>query len=81
MNSYITYIIYSESIGRYYVGSTLMTLEDRLQRHNSNHKGFTGRANDWVVVHKCVFKDVSSSRQLEAKIKKRGPKRYIDDLA
>ena len=46
-----TYIIYSETIEKYYVGSTSMNLFERLKRHNSNHKGFTGRTNDWVVVY------------------------------
>ena len=35
----------------YYVGSTSMAIEERLSRHLSSHKGFTGRAKDWDVVY------------------------------
>ena len=80
MTNYTTYIIFSEFINRFYVGSTSLLLEKRLQRHNSNHKGFTGKANDWRVVFKMEFDNVSASRNLESKIKGRGAKRFISDL-
>ncbi|WP_317048481.1 GIY-YIG nuclease family protein [Flavobacterium flevense] len=38
------YILYSKSIANYYVGFSSMSLEERLRRHLSSHKGFTGRA-------------------------------------
>jgi hypothetical protein len=36
-----TYILYSTSRTKYYVGHTCQSLEERLRRHPSNHKRFT----------------------------------------
>ncbi|MCB9811278.1 GIY-YIG nuclease family protein [Candidatus Nomurabacteria bacterium] len=46
---YLLYILYSKTLGRYYVGHCEAPLEERLRRHLSNHKGFTGKAKDWEV--------------------------------
>ena len=56
-----------------------MSITQRLKRHNSNHRGFTGRANDWTVIHSEEFDNVSKSRLKEKKIKSRGAVRYIND--
>ncbi|MFN9116147.1 MAG: GIY-YIG nuclease family protein, partial [Bacteroidota bacterium] len=37
--TYYTYILYSVQRDRYYIGSTGDHLEERLRRHNTNHKG------------------------------------------
>ncbi|MGY6522384.1 MAG: GIY-YIG nuclease family protein [Mongoliitalea sp.] len=37
------YILYSQTLDKYYLGHTCDILEDRLRRHLSNHKGFTGK--------------------------------------
>ena len=47
---YYCYILYSENLDRYYIGSC-EDMEERLSRHLMNHSGFTGRAKDWQVVH------------------------------
>jgi len=47
--SYHLYILYSPSLDRYYYGHT-ENVEERLRRHDSNHKGFTGKNADWNVV-------------------------------
>ncbi|HOZ51408.1 MAG TPA: GIY-YIG nuclease family protein [Chitinophagaceae bacterium] len=39
---YHTYILYSASLNKYYIGFTADEINERLQKHNSNHKGFTG---------------------------------------
>ncbi|MEE9438688.1 MAG: GIY-YIG nuclease family protein [Saprospiraceae bacterium] len=77
MKNYITYILYSESINKYYTGSTSKKVEERLKRHNSNHKGYTGKAKDWEVLYVKMFGTISESRKLEKEIQKRGAKRYI----
>jgi putative endonuclease len=46
-----TYILYSISLDRYYIGYCGPDLEGRFKSHLSNHKGFTGKAKDWAVVH------------------------------
>ncbi|MGM9474880.1 GIY-YIG nuclease family protein [Pedobacter sp. GSP4] len=46
---FYTYILYSKTRNKYYVGSTV-DLVERLKKHNSNHSGFTGHTGDWCVV-------------------------------
>ena len=45
-----TYILHSAFMEKYYIGCTEMTIEERLEKHLTNHKGFTGGAKDWKVV-------------------------------
>ncbi|MGE5356461.1 MAG: GIY-YIG nuclease family protein [Deltaproteobacteria bacterium] len=80
MEIYITYILFSEQIGGYYIGSTSKLLIDRLSRHNTKHKGYTSRANDWKVIFSKELTSISEARELEIEIKKRGASRYLDDL-
>ncbi|MFT3674736.1 MAG: GIY-YIG nuclease family protein [Chitinophagaceae bacterium] len=47
---YTVYILYTAKLDRYYIGSTGDTMEERLRKHCSDHKGYTGRANDWQIV-------------------------------
>jgi putative endonuclease len=63
------YILYSGSLDKYYVGFTGDELSSRLQKHNSNHKGFTGGKGDWEVkYHKeYITKADASKREREIK--------------
>ena len=36
-------------------------MEQRLRRHNSNHKGFTGPVNDWKVVYTEMFEEKTAA--------------------
>jgi len=78
--SYTTYILYSKTINKYYIGYTSMKIKDRLQRHQSNHKGFTGRATDWEIVYTNSFEEKPAAITLERKIKKRGAERFLKAL-
>ncbi|MGK0386364.1 MAG: putative endonuclease [Patiriisocius sp.] len=49
------YILFSEILNTYYVGYTADTLEERLRKHNTNHKGFTGRTNEWKYAYLEAF--------------------------
>jgi putative endonuclease len=63
------YILYSKTLDRYYIGYTGDTLEERLRKHNSNHKGFTGKANDWKIVYTESYssKELAYAREREIK--------------
>ncbi|MGN6435998.1 MAG: GIY-YIG nuclease family protein [Agriterribacter sp.] len=63
------YILYSPSLDKYYVGHTGDQMEQRLRRHNSNHKGFTGSANDWRVAHIEEFQDKKNAFKREREVK------------
>ena len=74
------YILYSESLGKYYTGYTSDAMGKRLSYHLGIHKGFTSKAKDWEVQYVIVLATKESALQLEKKIKKRGAKRYLEDL-
>ena len=63
------YILYSKSIDRYYIGYTSDILTERLRRHNSNHKGFTGKIGDWEIIYTedYTLKEDATKREREIK--------------
>ena len=63
------YIIHSDSLDKYYIGHT-SNLSGRLQRHNSNHNGFTGKSNDWKFVYTEFYNSKSDAYARERQIKK-----------
>ena len=56
------YILFSAAKNKYYVGFTNDTIESRLRKHNSNHKGFTGKTGDWVLVYSEFFENEQDAR-------------------
>ena len=67
--SYSTYILYSESLDRYYVGHS-QNVDDRLANHLHNHRGYTARAKDWRVVYSEKFNSREAAYAREREIKK-----------
>jgi len=76
---YVVYILLSESINKYYVGSTIH-LSIRIEEHNRGKSSFTKKGIPWTLVHHIECESHSESVQLENKIKKRGIARFLDDL-
>ena len=77
-NKFTVYILYSATINKYYVGYTSTSLEQRLERHLSNHKGFTGQTKDWKVVFTEIFETKKEAMIIEKRIKSRGIRRYLE---
>ena len=50
MDKYHVYRLHSKLLDRYDIGST-QDITKRLEKHLSNHKGYTSRAKDWLVVY------------------------------
>ncbi len=65
---YFTYILYSKSIDRFYVG-TSENPNERLKKHNSKNKGFTNRATDWKIVYLKQFNAKEEALAFEKQIK------------
>ncbi|MBX2925672.1 MAG: GIY-YIG nuclease family protein [Chitinophagaceae bacterium] len=63
------YILYSAGLDKYYIGCTGDELQQRLRRHNTKHKGFTGTVNDWIVVYTEVFTDKTAALERERQVK------------
>ncbi len=67
--SYRLYILFSPTQKKYYTGHTGDAIEERLRKHNANHKGFTGKVNDWKIVYTEVYetKELAYAREKEIK--------------
>ncbi len=76
---FTVYILFSSTVDKYYVGFTSQSIEARLRRHLSAHKGFTARAKDWEVVFTETVSTKSDATALEKQIKNRGAKRFLAD--
>ena len=74
------YILYSPKINKYYIGYTGDLLEERLRKHNTNHKGFTGKANDWKIVYTETFNSKSEAYARERQIKSWKDRKRLEQL-
>ena len=80
---YITYILYSNILNRYYTGSTVLELNERLDRHLRDYYGltkFTHKAKDWTIYYVIECESLPQSRKIEAHIKRMKSKKYIENL-
>jgi putative endonuclease len=77
---YTVYILFSKLKNKYYIGYTGDALQARLTKHNSNHKGFTGGINDWVVVYFECFNDIIQAVKREKQIKNWKSRKMIEKL-
>jgi len=76
---YIVYVLYSRSSLKYYTGQT-DNLDNRLCRHNSGLSLSTKSGKPWELIYQIQFSTRSEAMLLEQKIKKRGAKRYLEDI-
>ena len=74
------YILYSTSKNKYYVGFTGDSLNERLRKHNTNHKGFTGGSGDWQLKYSEDFETKTEAIAREKQIKKWKSRKLIEDL-
>ena len=73
------YILYSRSIQKYYTGQT-QNLNDRLYRHNNGFVKSTRTGKPWNLIWSSTVVSRSEALRLEKQIKKRGAKRYLQDI-
>jgi putative endonuclease len=67
---YTCYILFSPTRNKYYIGHTSDELSERLRKHISNHKGFTGDTRDWKIVYTQTYSSKEESYGREREIKK-----------
>lgn len=75
--TYTVYILFSPSIGKYYVGQT-QDIDERLTRHNSGRVTSTSRGVPWILIKTLQVETRSLAVKLETRIKKRGIARFLD---
>jgi len=76
---YTVYIIYSLSKSKYYIGQT-NNIDDRIKRHNNKQSLSTKNGVPWKLIYTKKLQTRSEAVLLETKIKKRGAKRYLQDI-
>ncbi|WP_298239041.1 GIY-YIG nuclease family protein [uncultured Algibacter sp.] len=72
------YILFSQSLSKYYVGQTA-DFDKRLERHNLGYVKSTKHGLPWELILKIEVLSRREALILEKKIKKRGAKRYLDN--
>ncbi|MCF8367050.1 MAG: GIY-YIG nuclease family protein, partial [Bacteroidales bacterium] len=77
--TYHFYILHSATNDKLYIGHTSQ-LEERLQKHNSNHKGFTGNSSDWQVVYKEIYETKAEAYARERQVKAWKSRRRIKEM-
>ncbi len=75
-----TYIIFSEKLDKYYIGSTHNSIKERLEKHLTNHDGFTAKAKDWKVVFLEIFDSYEEAALKEKTIKGWKSRKMIEKL-
>ena len=73
------YILYSENIDKYYIGSS-HDPEMRLNYHNRSKKGWTKRGIPWKIVYEQGFSDKTTAMDKEKYIKRQKSREYIEKL-
>ena len=73
--SFKVYILWSDKLQKYYVGST-NDLEDRIHWHNTGQGKFTSTGMPWTLIWSYACVDRKEAMHLEMKIKKRGLKDF-----
>ena len=76
----IFYILYSAAADKYYVGHTTELIDKRLRKHNSNHKGFTGKFSDWSVAYTELYESKQDAYRREIQVKKWKSRKKIETL-
>ncbi|SDI31395.1 GIY-YIG nuclease family protein [Winogradskyella thalassocola] len=76
---YTTYILYSKSKNRFYVGHSA-DLKDRLKRHNTGRSKSTKYGLPWTVVYTKEFTTKSEAYQYEMYVKKQKSSEFIRKL-
>ena len=76
---FYTYIIYSGSLDRYYVGSC-ESLEKRLHDHQVGHSNYTKQGKPWILKWSKSFDSRQQAVAEERRIKAKKSRKYIEFL-
>ena len=74
-----TYILFSEKLNKYYIGST-SDIHRRIEDHNRGKEKFTRTGTPWQIVYSEQFEILADARKRELQIKKQKSRKYIERL-
>lgn len=63
------YILHSATLSKYYTGHTGDDINSRLQKHLTDHAGFTAQAKDWILVYSELYQTKALAYQRERQVK------------
>jgi putative endonuclease len=66
---FTTYILFSDTLQKFYIGYTAGDMQSRLDKHLANHRGFTAKAKDWKIVYTEQFDAKNKAMQREKQLK------------
>jgi len=70
------YILYSQKLDKFYIGST-GDIEGRIQGHNSSNRGFTSSGRPWELKYYEAFEEKSDVMKRGAQLKRWTSRRVI----
>lgn len=78
----VCYILYSNSLDKYYIGITTESIYERLLLHNSSGYGqhYTSQVTDWEIFHFIECSCTKQMIQIEKHLKKMKSRIYIENL-
>ena len=74
------YILFSEYKNKFYIGYTSDELSERIRKHNSNHRGFTGGIGDWELKYSEAYFTKTEAIKREKEIKNWKSRKMIEML-
>ena len=76
------YIIFSESIKKFYIGYTIESVEQRITRHNMKYyeNKFTANGIPWTLFLEIARDSIEHAIKVEKRIKSMKSKIYIQNL-
>ena len=76
------YILYSESVNKFYIGATSETVLTRFNKHIEEFydKKYTGVAKDWEIFLSIECVTIKQAFKIEAHIKRMKSHKYIENL-
>lgn len=76
---FYTYILYSKTIDKFYIGASENPSE-RLKKHKNKHSGYTSQTSDWEIVFLKKFDSKNEAFTFERKIKQWKSRKMIRKL-
>ncbi len=79
MKPYFLYFLYSDSVDRFYIGSS-DNPSNRLIHHNTDNKGWTRRGRPWRIVYTKNFPSKEEAQKWERWIKRQKSRHLIEQI-
>ncbi|RLC51638.1 MAG: hypothetical protein DRZ79_02460 [Candidatus Cloacimonadota bacterium] len=78
-NIFYTYVLYSSSTDKYYIGYT-SNIDKRLTKHNNGNSRSTKAGIPWKLVHLEKYETKTEAIKREYEIKRTKSRKYIENL-